>query len=395
MSATTQTLRIGLLWHALQAGNLGVGALTVANIAIIRAVARELGIEPVFTVLTMRESGTSSIAPDVRQYVIDGKTMFSPRGFAREVATFDCVIDIGAGDSFADIYGPKRYLYLWLSKLLTLWRKVPLILAPQTIGPFTKPVYRQSAAHVLRRASAVVARDPASFQALKELAPDANAGLATDVAFLLPYTDNSALRGQAPIRVGVNASGLLCSQAESGANRYGLSYDYLKLQRRLIEYWLERGDAQVHLVAHATSGQIAHDDDGRHADLLAREYPAAIRVPDFAGPIEAKSYISGLDFLVAGRMHACIAAYSSHVPVVPLAYSRKFDGLFSQLDYPCIAPVRGLDDDGALAFVIDAFERRAELQAAEAAGMARVDALMDSYRDMLRTQFRALAGGGR
>lgn len=392
MSAVTQALRIGLLWHSLRAGNLGVGALTLANIAIIRDVAREMGIEPEFTVLSMRENATASLDPGIPQYEINAKTMLSPGGFARQLAQFDCVIDIGAGDSFADIYGAKRYFYLWLSKYLTLRRNIPLILAPQTIGPFTKPVYRQTAAHVLRRATAVVARDPASMAALARLSDTANASLATDVAFLLPYTDNSRQRGTGPVRVGINASGLLCAQAQTAENRFGLSYDYLKLQRRLIEYWQGQGNAQVHLVTHATSGGMADDDDGRYADMLAREYPQAIRAPDFAGPMEAKSYISGLDFLVAGRMHACVAAFSSQVPVAPLAYSRKFDGLFSQLDYPCIAPIRGLDDDEALAFVIAAFERRAQLQQAEATGMARVDALIDDYREVLRRSFLALAG---
>lgn len=394
MNAAARNLRIGLLWHSLRAGNLGVGALTLGNIEIIRGVARELGIGIELVVVTMRENGTESIAPDIAQYVIDKKTMFSPSGFMREVRGLDCVIDIGAGDSFTDIYGAKRYLYLWLSKYLTLRLKKPLILAPQTIGPFTKPVYKQSAAHVLRRSTAVIARDPASLEAMERLAGGDNATLAVDVAFLLPFADRSEERGRGRLRVGINASGLLCSQAENGQNRFGLSYDYLRLQRRLIEYWQGRDNVEVHLLTHANSVERPADNDGHYADLLARDYPGTIRVPDFAGPSEAKSYISSLDFLVAGRMHACIAAFSAGTPVVPLAYSRKFDGLFSMLGYPWLTPVTGLTDDEAFAFVTDAFERRAELQAAEAAGQEQVDRMMDGYRDVLRREFRLLTGQG-
>ena len=36
---------------------------------------------------------------------------------------------------------------------------------------------------------------------------------------------------------------------------------------------------------------------------------------------------------MGARMHACIAAFSSGVPVVPMAYSRKFEGLFGSLGY--------------------------------------------------------------
>ena len=42
-----------------------------------------------------------------------------------------------------------------------------------------------------------------------------------------------------------------------------------------------------------------------------------------------------MDLFIGSRMHACIAAYSSNVPVLPLGYSKKFSGLFSEtLKYP-------------------------------------------------------------
>src|SRR3546814_15541517 len=75
-----------------------------------------------------------------------------------------------------------------------------------------------------------------------------------------------------------------------------------------------RKDLEVHLISHATSNRDVRDDDGQAADRFAAEFPGTIRVPDFAGPCEAKSYISSLDYLVAGRMHACIAAFSSGTP---------------------------------------------------------------------------------
>lgn len=391
MTAAKKSLRIGLLWHSLRAGNLGVGALTLGNLAVIRSVAAELGIAIDFTALTMRERATAPIDPDVAQFEITGRTMFNPSGFYAQVKALDGIIDIGAGDSFTDIYGPKRYLYLWLSKYLTLRAKKPLILAPQTIGPFSKQGYIQTAAYAMNRAAAVVARDPASLEAVRTIAPHAASALAVDVAFLMDYADQSALRGHNKTRIGINVSGLLCYQAQTGQNHYGLSYDYLALQRRLIAHWQQDPQNEIHLLTHATSASLSHDNDGHYVDQLAKEFPGTIRVADFAGPREAKSYISGLDFLVAGRMHACIAAFSAQVPVVPLAYSRKFDGLFSQLAYPHVTPVKGLDDEAAFAFVTTAFKNRAALQQDEAQGMTKVDALMENYRQVLRQQLTLMA----
>ena len=379
--------RIGLLWHSLRAGNLGVGALTLGNMALIRDVADEVGREIEFVVLSMRESYTDSIAPGVEQYEIDSRKMLSPAGFWKKVGTLDCVIDIGAGDSFADIYGAKRFGFMWLSKQLTMAHGVPLILAPQTIGPFKNPALRPLAGSVMKQAEAVIARDRQSLAAITEVAPKANAQLAVDVAFKLPFEDRSHLRGaNGKFRMGINASGLLCRQAETGENRFGLSFDYLSLHRRLIAHFTAQENVEVHLVTHANSANDKNDDDGARADALHEEFPATIRVPDFKDPSEAKSYISGLDFLVAGRMHACIAAFSSRTPVVPISYSRKFSGLFGLLEYPWLTPVSGMSEDEAFAFVVSAIDKRDAMQKAEGAALDKVDAMFDGYRAVLRDQ---------
>lgn len=388
-------LRIGLLWHSLNSGNLGVGALTLANMAIARSVAEAQGYHPRFVVMGMRDSEPPS--EDFRgidNYAIDTRTMLSPNGFWREVRNVDCVLDIGAGDSFADIYGPKRFAFLWLSKWLIERRGVPLLLSPQTIGPFTKSSYRRLAAVVMRGAAAVVARDEQSLAAAREIAPTAHVLLSADVAFELPFVDRSAERatGQGLLRVGINASGLLFHEAETGQNRFGLSMDYAKFTRALIIALQARSDAEVHLITHATSDRDPTDDDRALGDRLASEFPGAIRAPDFAGPSQAKSYISSLDFLVAGRMHACIGAFSAGTPVVPVAYSRKFDGLFGMLGYDRMLPVRGYDDASAVAYVLDALDRRDELAATAARGMEKVTGLLANYRAALCDLFTKAAG---
>ena len=90
-------------------------------------------------------------------------------------------------------------------------------------------------------------------------------------------------------------------------------------------------------------------------------------------------------------MHATIAAYSSGVPVVPISYSRKFEGLFGGLGYGWMVPVRGLTTEAAIAYVLDAFERRAELAADIARGRAVVEAGLETYVAELATRFAAAA----
>src|SRR3546814_5142573 len=83
--------------------------------------------------------------------------------------------------------------------------------------------------------------------------------------------------------------------------------------------------------------------------------------------------MSSLDYLVAGRMHACIAAFSSGTPVMPVAYSRKFSGLFGTLGYDFLLPVRGMDTQAALDFLMEGLgKRRSEEHTSELQSLMRI-----------------------
>jgi colanic acid/amylovoran biosynthesis protein len=384
-------VKVGLLWHSTSSGNLGVGALTVANMAILTGVAEPLGLELEFTVIGMRDGEISYVRPNQAEvFVVNTASLFRPDGCWSVIGAQDCLVDIGAGDSFADIYGPKRFFFLWWTKMIAIARGRPLLLSPQTIGPFTRTGYKGLAKLALEGARSVVARDDVSLRALQVLAPRAHGVQSVDVAFALPYDDRSGERGGPRMRIGINVSGLLFTEAETGRNRFGLSLDYARLMRRFISDLCAQG-ADVHLVSHVVSRALAEDDDGRMAARLGAEFPLANVVPTFTSPSQAKSFISSLDFLVAGRMHACIAAFSSGVPVVPIAYSRKFSGLFGMLDYRWLVPVTGLDEDEALVFLHECLEKRAILAADEALGMAKVSTLLDAYRRELSSLLSSVA----
>jgi colanic acid/amylovoran biosynthesis protein len=183
--------------------------------------------------------------------------------------------------------------------------------------------------------------------------------------------------------------GLLYSGGYSNENDYGLTIDYRTFTERLIEALLARG-VTVELIGHVTT-PIARDNDGSALDLLKERYPSVVRVPDFVSPSAAKSWISSLDFLVAARMHASIAAWSSGVPVLPVSYSRKFEGLYKALSYPWLIPAKGLSTDEALAKALDAFDRRAEMAADIQHGAGAVEHGLEVYVGWLADTFRRLA----
>ena len=382
-------VRIGLLWHSDRSGNLGVGALTVGNIALVREVAAAVGVAPHFVILGFADRGTP--------YVVGDDIAFEPFGtralprFARAIGRCDAVLDIGAGDSFTDIYPVKRFAWLVLSKVAAIVQGVPLVLSPQTIGPFrgetaAKRALGRLAVWTMRRARAVTVRDDRSRDAVAAIAPDVTPVYAVDVAFALPWTPPPPHAG---LRIGLNVSGLLWRGGYTGRGEFGLGYDYAALTTGLIKALLARGDATVELIAHVNGYATSPDDDGAVADELAARWPALVRVPDFASPSAAKSHIAGLDLLVGARMHACIAAFSSGVPVVPVSYSRKFEGLFGSLGYTRLVPHTGMATDAALATILAAVDARADVRAEVAAGLRQVAARLDAYRAVLRDLLRA------
>lgn len=352
-------LTIGLLWHSATSDNLGVGALTVSQIAIVENVARRMGFEARFVILGWRDPRPSYVTDDNVEVVgLRTRDLFRlSGGLHAQARRCDIVLDIGAGDSFADIYGSRRFAKLLLSKLVVVIAGRPLILSPQTIGPFRRWWTRLLARVVLNRARLVCTRDRLSTEHLAELGFHGQALEASDVALRLPFDAPPARPSGGPIRVGVNVSGLLFNGGYSKDNMFALASDYAQLVRELIGGLAARPDCEVHLVGHVISENQPVEDDQRVIEALAAEFPGVVAAPRFASPSEAKSYIARLDFFCGSRMHACIAAFSSGVPVTPLAYSRKFAGLFGSLGYDESIDLRSATAEAVAARVHDALGR--------------------------------------
>jgi polysaccharide pyruvyl transferase WcaK-like protein len=386
-------LRVGLLWHSLASGNLGVDALTAASLAILREEAAALGVvvDPVVIGMDDTSRGTAARS-DVTFFPVRRRTLLTSGAFWKLAGEIDCAIDIGAGDSFADIYGLKRFGFLWLTKAMLLARGTPLLLAPQTIGPFANGLARRLAAQVLGRCRGVVTRDRPSLELVRAIAPGAKVEQGVDVAFELPFADRSAERNSDRVRIGINVSGLLAYPARQGTNRFGLTYDYLAAMTQLAARLAADPLNEVFVFTHVAGNDDLRDDDGWAVDEVL--VPGVTRVPDFADASAAKSFISSLDFVVAARMHACVAALSSGVPVVPVAYSRKFAGLFGGIGYDVEIPVRGLDTAGVVASILALLTQRGSLQAKVDAARATANGRTAIYRAALR-RLLAQVGEGR
>jgi polysaccharide pyruvyl transferase WcaK-like protein len=259
-----------------------------------------------------------------------------------------CVADITGGDSFSDIYGMRRFLLGTLAKLLVLMAGADLVLLPQTYGPFRRRLTRWLARGVLARAAVVLARDRQSLQVIRDLMGRrrmrATPRYCPDVAFVLDsIAPQHIATNPAPLPprhsanwIGLNISGLLYNGGYNRRNMFELRVDYAALVEQVARALLARPGVSVLVVPHVFTppGDVESDvEAGRRLQVqLQTDFPGRVYVLEgIYDPAEIKYVIGQTDFFVGSRMHACIAALSQGIVAVPLAYSRKFAGVFDTI----------------------------------------------------------------
>jgi len=322
----------------------------------------------------------------------------------RTVADADLVLDVSGGDSFTDLYGAARFRQIVAPKQIALDLGRPLVLLPQTYGPFARESSRRVARRLVSGARLAFARDADSHARLRELLGDRfdpeRHRLGVDLAFglapkaptgLEPAVARVLAQGGARPLVGLNVSGLIANRPQSAATRFGLAGDYRALARDLVTWFLQKTDARLLLVphVHAPQGHPESDLDASRALLdglpssvsrSASERVAVVTQPLDAG--ELKWLIAQTDWFCGTRMHSTIAALSSGVATAALAYSLKTRGVFDTCGMAdAVVDLRESTDHEALARLQDLWSNRHDAAATLARRLPRVRAIASRQLD--------------
>jgi colanic acid/amylovoran biosynthesis protein len=313
---------------------------------------------------------------------------------------------ISGGDSFSDIYGLTRLLYMSLPQILVLLLRKPLVLLPQTYGPFKTATARALARFILRRAQVIYSRDAQGIEVVTGLLGhnDARVKFAFDMGFALeplPPNADIVLRladlKRQGVLVGLNVSGLLYMGGYNRNNMFGLKADYAQLVRAIIGCLAEK-DCQVLLVPHVLGDEQNSESDVPACRQIMAElgatYPGRLHFIDGKFDHHEIKYIIGqCDFFLGARMHACIAALSQCVPAVGMAYSRKFSGVLDSVGGGSrVVDLRLADRDQALAEIGEAFSNKENLRRELQEKMPRIKESVlnlfanDEFKKLLATQ---------
>ncbi len=444
---TAQTApTITILGGAVHTGNNGVSALGYSLMKLLREAIPDCALilqtwqEPPATVVARTPDG--NIEAEV-MLIYQSQDATSPGGSARirdlferwkkaspeerpaiqkEDITFDqlmrtdVVLDITGGDSLADIYG--HYNSATIELVMDL--DIPIILPPQTYGPFKYDDTRAIVQRLLDYSELIATREiEGEAELKKEFSIDKPIYTTTDVAFMLdpmppeqggdPDDAWFAARGEDEIVIGLNVSGLLYLSEQD----FGLKSDYPHLVDRLIHSFLDRPNVRVLLVPHVLShepvteqdldtfevagngdvsdsvacAQLARDLKGRYGDrlhVLSWGY----------GPNETWYYIGQCDFFMGARMHSCIGAVSQAVPTAPISYSKKALGVMTHLGIADkVVDPRALDEAECLDKIEAIFRDRQAVQETLAAALPDLRRqLTEFFRGPMKDAVLAAAG---
>jgi polysaccharide pyruvyl transferase WcaK-like protein len=314
----------------------------------------------------------------------------------------DLILDVSGGDSFTSLYGPYRFTYSTYPKRFARLFDAPLVLMPQSYGPFEAHV-EDDVRGLLRDATQVWARDRQSRERAKRYLGDRPVGLSADVAFSLPAATLAYEFIDAPTErlfesgrplIGVNVSGLLFNDDPARVReRFGLRTDYRRLMLDLVESLLRHDrDAHVVLMPHVIVEEHRVESDCRACRTLQSILDDELRrrTTTLASPVSAcraKSLISRCAFFVGSRMHACIAALSSGVPAAAIAYSDKTAGVFDCIGFrDAVLDPRTQMTERIVPAIVNRYDRRqldrAKLDVRLPGAIESVDRMFDSVADL-------------
>lgn len=249
----------------------------------------------------------------------------------KQLQSVDVVLSVGG-----DNYTYEGRLPSWIMGLNQIAMKLgkPVVLWGATVGPFDEePLYLPKLREHLGNMALIAVRESVSeHYVIKELGLN-NVVRMSDSAFsLIPEqiaVDDFWPDDEGNGVLGINVSPLI--ERFSGKNNE-IRFEIIKFIRRVVE----EKNISVLLVPHVTplNDSKKNNDEYYMSSILEELSDLGGRVRMMDGDLNAvqiKYVISKCRFFIGARTHATIAALSSSVPTISIAYSAKAKGINNDL----------------------------------------------------------------
>ncbi len=247
--------------------------------------------------------------------------------FGKAMRQISLVAAINGGDGFSDIYGTTTFINRLHDTGYAMRKGIPVIILPQTLGPFSDNGNLLIAERILKYANMVYVRDDKFTGELRKM--NVKYELTKDLsAYMKPQPWDISIPKNS---IGINVSGLAYSNTFRTLS--GQFDQYPALIDELISHFRQKG-VTVYLIPHSycyNSPEPSNDDivACREAYNKLKDKKNVVLLDEDLTSPKIKYVISQMSFFIGTRMHANFAAIYTGVPVFGLAYSFKFDGAFT------------------------------------------------------------------
>lgn len=218
-----------------------------------------------------------------------------------------------------------------------------VILCPQSFGPFRSSFARFLARFSIKKARKIFAREPISFDILKDMELN-NIALAMDLGFYLKTGKEDKCWAEAQLK---DTRGM---KAAVTVRKWRLDESknprFLNGVAAAIETLISH-DFTVYIVPQVIGPITEADDRDISHELLARfiDNKGVRYQPDLemATPTQIKAFYGMMDLVIGTRMHSTIFALSEGVPAISISYQPKTIGVFQLIGKAdCVFPIENL-----------------------------------------------------
>jgi polysaccharide pyruvyl transferase WcaK-like protein len=254
------------------------------------------------------------------------KSFYEYRNFQNDLPNSEVVLSVG-GDTYALDWGiPKLYTDL---DDIVLKNKKPLIIWGASIGPFdSNPDYERYMLNHLKKVQGLFIRENKTIQYLEKNNIKNNVYPVADPAFVMDPVKPVA--NKLDLKINPNTIGINLSTIMGNFTTNGNFEQWLQLASKIIINLSKETEFDIYLIPHVVR-PVPMDNDYIFLKNILSNLPKNIDnikiIPPTLTAAELKWVISQMSVFMGSRMHSNIAALSSCVPTLSIAYSVKAKGI--------------------------------------------------------------------
>jgi len=234
----------------------------------------------------------------------------------------------------------------------------PVVLFPNSVGPFRTSIGRFLSKLALNNCSYVLVREPVSYEIVKSLEIRPPKILTSDTTLLFKPTYNSSFDDCSHPTVGVSPGVYSHSLSEKEVDNYVLAH------AKALDTAIKNYGFSVVFLPHYVSGFRYDDLEICKLIRSKMENVSKTRIVNAKTVEEFKSLIDRMGIVISSKMHPAVLAVSACVPVLCVAYDHKQTGFFMSLGLSdCVISLRDVSYEKLLSKIDHVWSGRDDINA--------------------------------